>query len=363
MGAFIHKTSRGQGAGGVRLWHYDTTEDWLCDGLRLAEGMGRKNALAGLWWGGGKGVICCPPGDLHTDAKFRATLFREYGSFLTSLRGCYVSAEDLGVTTEDIKQMFSRTRFTTCIPPEIGGSGNPSIATAKGVVCAMQGAMSHLGRTLKGAKVAVMGLGHVARPMIRNLFDEGVDHVIATDVNPTALQTATEELQGLSVDLRLVARGDCSVLSADCDIVSPCAVGGVLNSDTIPNIRAPIVCGAANNQLLHSADDDEALLKRDIIYVPDFLANRMGIVNCANESYGYLRQDPLISRHFRSDWNHSIFSATRAVLKRSREEGVGSGEAANRIADELIKQEHPIMGHRSAKIIQDLVDQKWEDAV
>ncbi len=156
QGAFVHNTRRGQAAGGVRYWHYDTIEDYLRDGLRLSKGMTRKNALAGLWWGGGKGVMARQPGVDFTDLNVRAYLYREYGRFISSLRGCYVTAEDVGTSVQDMASIFSHTRFTTCIPGDFGGSGNPSVPTARGVVSGMEAALEFQEQGgLEGKTVAV----------------------------------------------------------------------------------------------------------------------------------------------------------------------------------------------------------------
>ncbi|MEZ4384574.1 MAG: Glu/Leu/Phe/Val dehydrogenase dimerization domain-containing protein, partial [Nannocystaceae bacterium] len=125
-GAFVHDTHRGQGQGGLRFWPYDTVAAFLSDGLRLAQGMTRKNALAGIWWGGGKGIIARDPEAPFRDPAYRRTLYREYGSFCCSLRGCYLTAEDAGTGPADMAEVFATNRFVTCIPPEVGGSGNPS---------------------------------------------------------------------------------------------------------------------------------------------------------------------------------------------------------------------------------------------
>ena len=124
--AFIHRTNRGQGAGGCRFWSYDNVELFILDGLRLAMGMTNKNALAGLWWGGGKGIITQTKSIDKNDSQIREYIYKEYGQFITSLNGCYVTAEDVGTTVEDMSNIFRTTRFTTCIPPALGGSGNPS---------------------------------------------------------------------------------------------------------------------------------------------------------------------------------------------------------------------------------------------
>ncbi len=144
-GAFVHRTNRGQAAGGVRYWNYDSIEDYFRDGLRLGAGMTFKNALAGLWWGGGKGVIAHNPKYDKMNPEVREKIYKEYGSFMSTLNGCYVTAEDVGTSVEDMANVFSGTRFTTCIPPEFGGSGNPSAPTARGVISGMEAALEFLG--------------------------------------------------------------------------------------------------------------------------------------------------------------------------------------------------------------------------
>ncbi|MEJ2720476.1 MAG: Glu/Leu/Phe/Val dehydrogenase dimerization domain-containing protein, partial [bacterium] len=145
LSAHVHWTMRGQAAGGVRYWGYDTVEGFVRDGLRLSRGMGQKNALAGLWWGGGKGVVARRTGKDHRDGEVRRAVYEDYGRFMTGLCGCYVTAEDAGTTPADMALVFSRTRHTTCIPRSFGGSGNPSILTGTGVVVAMEAALEHLG--------------------------------------------------------------------------------------------------------------------------------------------------------------------------------------------------------------------------
>lgn len=268
--ATIHKTLRGQAAGGVRKWEYSSLLSAIEDGMRLSQGMGRKNSLAGLWWGGGKGVILSEPGLERKD------LYRAYGQFVSSLNGAYVTAEDAGSTPADISEVFRTTRFTTCIPTELGGSGNPSVTTATGVVCGMEAGAFHVdGSGLEGKTVAVQGCGNVARYMFADLLKRGVGKIVATDISSEAV-TATRELIGNDsrLTMKVVEPNDNSVLFEDADIVSPCALGGVLNALTIPNIKAKIVCGAANNQLLDESTDDKLLLMYEKVYVPDFLASK-----------------------------------------------------------------------------------------
>ena len=318
--------------------------------------MGRKNALAGLWHGGGKGIIAASP--KTNDAEYRKLVYSEYGSFVTSLNGCYVTAEDLGTTPVDMAQVFSKTRFTTCIPQSVGGSGNPSILTGYGVASAIEGALAFHGQDIKGKSVAVQGLGNVAQFLIQRLLELGVKKIIATDVNPAAVNSSKLKFPG--IECHLVPLNDNSILSADVDIVCPCALGGTLNSKTIPTIKAKIVCGAANNQLLDDNADDKLLAKQGITYVPDFLANRMGITNCANESYGYVDNDPAIHKHFSKTEPLGLFLMTGKVLERARDSKISSAQAAIEIADKLMMEPHPIWGHRGQQIIDSLVKNKWE---
>jgi glutamate dehydrogenase/leucine dehydrogenase len=363
FGAFLHRTLRGQGAGGVRHHDYDSLEAYLRDGLRLARGMGRKNALSGLWWGGGKGIIARPPADRYEEPGFRARLYRAYGRFITSLRGAYVTAEDVGTRPEDMAEVFKTTRFTTCIPPSVGGSGNPSPWTARGVVVAMAAALeaATLG-SLRGKTIAMQGIGNVGESMLDLLLEAGARKVIAADIDADTCSRIRETRDPARVEIRRVPRGDTSIVREPCDVLAPNALGGVLGPDTIPDIRAQVVCGAANNQLLDEARDGEALAARNIWYVPDFLANRMGIVNCANEQYGTLPDDPAVARHLGRDWKHSIHNTTHAVFDRARKSGITPVAAATALSDDLGREPHPIFGHRTRILIDSLVRDGWETA-
>jgi glutamate dehydrogenase/leucine dehydrogenase len=361
QGAFVHRTNRGQAAGGVRFWNYLNVEDYIRDGLRLAKGMTHKNALAGLWWGGGKAVIAYNPEFDKNDPDIRRSIYKEFGEFITSLRGCYVTAEDAGTNVTDMANVFSGTRFTTCIPFEVGGSGNPSIPTARGVTAGMKAALEFLsGDTLKGKTIAVQGTGNVGIPLIKYLFEEKVKKVIAVDISAENVARAKKEFEGKRLIINTVKENDLSIFSTECDILSTCATGAILNPVTIPLIKAKIICGAANNQLEDPGRDGKDLFKRGIIYVPDFLTNRMGIVNCANEQYGYVNNDPFIERHFSTDWKHSIYQMTLMVLKKSKKKSQQTGKTAIKLAEKLSKENHPVFGHRGRLIIDSLVENKWD---
>ncbi len=357
QGACVHRTCRGQGAGGLRYWTYDTVADFLLDGLRLARGMTHKNALASIWWGGGKGVMA-----RGTGGGDRAEIYAEYGRFVTSLNGCYVTAEDVGTGPVDMAAVFSTTRFATCIPPEVGGSGNPSEPTARGVVCGMEAGLDHLGMgTLEGKSVAVQGLGHVGGPLVSMLAERGVARVVGTDIDPANLEALRRGIRGVELDLSRVERGDNRVLCAEVDVVSPNATGRVLNADTIPHLRAPLVCGAANNQLGDDTIDDRRLADAGVLYLPDFLVNRMGIVTCADEQAGYVHPDPAIERHLGRDWEQGIYPLTGRILAEAARSDRTPAAVALAWAEEASREVHPVHGHRGQRIVQGLVDGGWAD--
>ena len=356
MAAFVHATVRGQAAGGLRFWPYARLEMFLRDGLRLSLGMSRKCALAGLWWGGGKGIVVRRKDAPYQDADYRRTLYREYGAFTTSLRGVYITAEDVGSGPADMAAVFETTRFVTCVASEVGGSGNPSAATAKGVVCAMEGALDHLGRgTLVGKSVAMQGAGNVAGFMIDELVARGCTKIVATEISAERCAEVRARHPGTVVEVRHARPDDRSIFAEPCDVFAPNALGGVLDPETIAMLRTPVVCGAANNQLLDDRRDDRLLAERGIAYVPDFVANRMGIVNCANEQYGSVGVDPSIERHFGRTWDNAVFVVTKRVLARAARDGITTSMAANALADEAGRVPHPIWGHRGRAIIDGLL--------
>ena len=215
FGAFVHRSNRGQGQGGLRHWPYGSLAAFLRDGLRLARGMTRKNALAGLWWGGGKGLIARVPGEGYRDITTRATLYSEYARFVTSLRGCYITAEDAGTGPEDMAVVHQFTRFVTCVPPSIGGSGNPSPATARGVVSAMEGALAHLDLgTLAGKKVVMQGTGNVGAAMIGELLQRGVAAIVASELSVERRAQLTQQFAGALVGVVAVRSGHDTTVTA-----------------------------------------------------------------------------------------------------------------------------------------------------
>lgn len=369
LGAFLHRTRRGQGQGGLRRWTYASLEQFLDDGLRLSRAMGRKCALAGLWWGGAKGLIAqpcdrsgCDPRALARDAGWRRAVYAEYGRFVTSLRGAYVTAEDVGTQPDDLALVHRFTRFATCVPPEVGGSGNPSAMTAEGVVCAMEAALDALGLGgLEGRTVAVQGVGNVSSAMVVCLLERGVARIVAAEVDPDRRAAALDLDAGGRLDVRLVAPGDASILAEPCDVLAPNALGGVLDAKTVEGVRARVVCGCANNPLADDERDARRLAQRGIVYVPDFVANRMGIVACSNEQYGVLPEDPAVRRHLDPVVEDSIPSLVRRILAEACAAGETTVSVANRLADARLDEPHPLWGHRTRAIIDSLVKDRWEE--
>lgn len=215
--------------------------------------------------------------------------------------------------------------------------------------------------TLEGKTVALQGTGHVGEPLIGYLFDKGVAKVIGSDIDPSSLERVEARFADRDLEVRLVEWDDLSILGVDCDIVSPCATGATLNPRSIPQIKASIVCGAANNQLEDGDRDDKMLRDRGITYVPDFLTNRMGIVTCADEGAGYVTEDPMIERHLSRDWEYSIFRMALEVLELASSTGEPPGAVALRMADALSLEENPIYGHRGQQIIASLVNDRWHE--
>ena len=292
--------------------------------------------------------------------EVRERIYKEYGTFISTLNGCYVTAEDVGTSVEDMSHVFSGTRFTTCIPQAFGGSGNPSIPTARGIISGMEAALEFLGSgTLEGKTVALQGIGHVGEPLVRFLFDKNIKKVIAADINPDNISAAKKKFADRNFECKLIDKDDLGIFNEECDIFSPNATGAILNPKTIPMLKAKIICGAANNQLEDMQRDGKALHDKGINYVPDFLTNRMGIVTCANEQYGYINHDPMIENHFSRNWEHSIFNRSVQILTESKEKNIPTSDIALKLANKLSRKNHPIFGHRGKQIIKSLVENEW----
>jgi glutamate dehydrogenase/leucine dehydrogenase len=311
----IHSTVLGPSLGGTRFFPYPDEDAALTDVLRLAEGMTYKAAVAGLDQGGGKAVIIGDPGTDRTDELMLA-----YGRFIDALAGRYVTAEDVGTTQVDMDLISQVTRYVTGTSESLGGSGDPSAATAHGLVSAMKALLflSSGADDLKGTHVVVAGVGKVGSYLVGHLVKEGVRVTIA-DVKSQAV----ERVQA-AYDVAVVAADDAHRIP--CDIFSPCGLGAVLNPATIPELRCWAVAGAANNQLASPACG-QLLADAGILYAPDFVVNAGGIINIASE------RAPAGYDHDRAFANVArIYDTTLDVFDAAKQDGLTPDEAALVIA-------------------------------
>jgi glutamate dehydrogenase/leucine dehydrogenase len=224
----------------------------------------------------------------------------------------------------------------------------------------MQAALGFVGCAgLSDRRVAVQGLGQVGTALVEILLQCEVASVVASEADPERCERARRRFAGGPVEVRLAEPGDDSILAEPCDVLAPCALGAVLGAKTIPDLQARIVCGAANNPLDDEERDAAALSERGIVYVPDFVANRMGIVHCANEQYGHLEGDAGLERHFDESWRGSIPRTVRRVLEESAVHGTTTVAEACRLADALAEEPHPIFGHRAGRIVESLSADGW----
>ncbi len=270
----VHSTALGPAAGGTRLWSYAAPQDGITDALRLSRAMSLKNAMAGIPHGGGKGVILRPDGDFD-----RNLLFTAYGQGLNRIGGAYYTAEDVGVSPDDMRVIRAQTPFVAGLDEGVAASGDPSPITADGVFRCLQLAVKHkLGASnLDGITVALQGLGHVGYALAQHLREGGAK-LIVTDINEAVLAKAKTELDAQIVELE-------DIFAVNADVFAPCALGGAINEGTIGQLSAKIICGAANNQL-STPDMASKLLERGILYCPDYVVNGGGIINVASELSG-----------------------------------------------------------------------------
>lgn len=316
----LHSTARGPAFGGCRLWRYDSELAALNDALRLSQGMSLKNALADLPFGGGKAVIIKPAGDFD-----RAALFAAFARAVESLDGAYITAEDVGTTTADMRGMQALTRHVSGIPRDGAFGGDPSPKTAYGVFVAIdEGVRRVLGRSsLDGVRVAIQGLGAVGWHLAELLHRSGARLQVA-DIDAAKLARAQAEFGAQVLDPQ-------QIVAADCDVLAPCALGAALNAQSVPQIRARLIAGAANNQLATPADGD-ALQQRGICYLPDYLVNAGGIISVAREHRGEGEESAVMAEVAR------IGERVAELLERSRASGLTPARAADQWAQaKLVK--------------------------
>ncbi len=313
----IHNTALGPALGGLRMWPYETEADALEDVLRLARGMTYKAAVAGLNLGGGKAVIIGDPKRDKSEALFRAL-----GRFVNSLGGRYITAEDVGTDVNDMEIVFQETEHCVGVHQVHGGSGDPSPFTAYGVLQAIR---AGIGQRLGSEEVgrfsyAVQGVGHVGYHLAKLLRDEGAK-VFVCDLDAEKVERVVAELGCEAVS------GD-EIYAVEADVFCPCALGAVINPETIPRLRAKLVAGAANNQLADDGCGDE-LEHRGILYAPDYAANAGGLMNVSIELEGYDRERAI-------RMTRMIYYNVGRIFEIAARDGIPTWKAADRMAEERI---------------------------
>jgi leucine dehydrogenase len=314
----IHDTTIGPALGGCRLYDYASEADALRDVLRLSRGMTYKAAVAGLDLGGGKAVIIGDP-SIKNEALFRA-----FGRHVQSLGGRYITAEDMNTNVEDMNWIRRETGFVTGTGAHHAGSGDPSPVTAWGVFHGIRACLEVVygSSEVSGRKIAIQGVGNVGFHLARYLRDAGA-RLVYSDINQRNIKRALEQFPGEVVE------GD-DFYRTDCDVLAPCAIGGIINKHTIPLVRAPIVAGGANNVLEDEESDSKLLMQRKITYAPDYVINAGGLMSVHAELKGHPHEKAM------SD-SEGIFNTVKRVLHKAQAEGISTITASNRVAEERIE--------------------------
>ncbi len=337
----IHNTSLGPALGGTRMWNYKTEEDALTDVLRLSKGMTYKAAAAGLNLGGGKAVIIGDPKTQKSEGLFRA-----FGQYINSLNGKYITAEDVGTGVNDMEHIFMETPWVTGIPKDFGGSGDPSPYTAHGVLMGIKAAANEKFGTdsLKGMRIAVQGLGNVGSNLVKYLFEEGAK-IIVSDIDQTRIKYLHDLYKVESVSPE-------AILSVECEIQAPCAMGAVVNDQSISKFKCKVIAGGANNQLAEARHGDQ-LRELDILYAPDYVINAGGLMNVFVELEGYSAE-----RAF--DKTRKVYDNIKKVIEIAKRDNIGTHTAADRLAEERIKtigqlkQKHPGKSSRAFTTLKEV---------
>ena len=314
----IHDTTLGPAIGGTRMWSYTTEAEALYDVLRLSQAMTYKAAITGLNLGGGKAVII---GDSRTDKS--EALMRRFGRFIENLNGTFITAEEVGTGPKDMEYIRMETKYVTGVPESIGGSGDPSPVTAKGVFMGIKASVKELFGTdsLAGRTVAVQGTGHVGEHLVSLLRQENAK-VYVSDINEEGLRKVAK-MYGAEVV------NNNNLFDLDFDVYAPCALGATVNSETIAKMKCGIIAGSANNQLADEKADGALLLEKGILFAPDYLINAGGLINCYSELAGYSKKRTM-------QLAENIYEATRSVLKKSKADNIPTNIAANKIAEKRI---------------------------
>lgn len=314
----IHDTTLGPALGGCRMWNYKTEDEAIRDALRLARGMTYKAAAAGLNLGGGKSVIIADPKTDKSEALFRA-----FGRAIESLNGRYITAEDVGTTVWDMEYIRVETKYVTGLTKVKGGSGDPSPVTAYGCYKGIKACANEVfeSNNLENKRVAIQGAGSVGYNLAKHLTEEGAKVTIC-DIDADAAGKVRDDFGATVV-------GIDEIYDVEADIFAPCALGGVINDDTIGRISAKIIAGAANNQLDDEKKHGQMLHDKGVCYAPDFVINAGGLMNVYEELEGYNRERALqkVSQ---------LYDAMTNILQMSQRKNIPTYLAANTVAEERI---------------------------
>lgn len=321
----IHNTNLGPAMGGCRMWDYASDEEALYDALRLSQGMTYKSALAGLPIGGGKSVII---GNAKTEKSL--PLIRSMGKAVETLGGRYIIAEDVGMNVEDMNQMSETCHHVTGLLKNNEGSGDPSPVTAYGVFVGIKSSVQYrLQRgDLRGLKIAVQGLGNVGMHLCELLHQEGAV-LFVTDVDQDKINTAIKLFGATAVELE-------KIYDVDADIFSPCALGAVINDETIQRLKVKIVAGAANNQLAE-VRHGQMLAERGILYAPDYAINSGGIISVYYE-YASRHHGIAFSRENVFAHTNKLKGTLENIFSYAEQHKISTAVAADLIAEKLFQR-------------------------
>lgn len=331
----IHDTTLGPALGGCRFWNYASEEEALNDVLRLSRGMTYKAAVAGLHLGGGKAVIIGDPKKLKTEQ-----LFRTFGRFVDSLHGRYITAEDVNINVDDVEYISQETKYVTGVR---GGSGDPSPITALGVYSGIKAAVEHkLGKkSLNGLKVSVQGCGAVGQHLCELLHSDGV-RLFVGDIDEEKVRTCVDKYRAEAVDPK-------KIHAVEVDVYAPCALGATLNDQTIPEIKASVVAGAANNQLQNEDVHGKQVQDRGILYAPDYVINAGGLINVYHELKGY--NEVAAKKQARG-----IYNTLLEIFTVAQKSGIPTYVASNQVAEKRIAAVQNMRGLKNY-----LGEQVWAD--
>ncbi|MBW3661216.1 MAG: leucine dehydrogenase [Gemmatimonadetes bacterium] len=315
----IHDTTLGPALGGTRMWPYRTSLEALIDVLRLSEGMTYKAAVAGLDLGGGKAVII---GDAKKDKT--PDLLRSHGRFVDTLGGRYITAEDVGIGVEDMEYVYEETRHVTGIRSSPRGSGDPSPVTAYGVYHGIRASCKRkLGSDdLAGVRVAVQGAGHVGYYLCADLASEGAEITI-TDIDKERVRRVVDDFGATPVEPE-------RIYDVECEVFAPCALGAIINDNTLRRLKCSVVAGGANNQLQEDRHGD-ALDARGILYAPDYVINAGGLINVYGEIVGY-------GIDIAKERAAGIYETLLSIYRIAEEEGIPTYRAADQLAQQRIRE-------------------------